>query len=502
MTTQPSVPKSLPGSTCTLAGPLPQQAMSERSEVDVAAFEALVQGRDGNQSEQPPPINSQTHNGNTDLETESHLAPSTHLSPVQDARKPALGDGGSRAASGPVTAQRESPEVLLANETQRKRLVASQHDLLSGAPCRAEDLLWRPQASHDLKGSDEVAPDGFGSRLPAERAVDASAMHQALPDSPTTADIPFAETRQVGAMPDPLPVVSGDCDALRVPHAPTQQAGEAVGPHALGVTSRTMPPPGFSPSNPSPLGQEAPVVGDEVTMVSAEGDAPPVPQAPIQRAREAAGPHALGVTSQTTLPPGSSPTSPSPLGQEAPIVGDDVTMHGPTGANQSEEPTSGSQSFDTSSGQSDTDQYEASASASNAGEIILNGLHHQAMTRARFETPTAAQLQYYVDQVAQQILVMDPSASADSEIHIVLKDSILPNTEVVVSREEGVLLVRFVARSEDVTQLLTAHQQSMQDQLSHVLDRPVSIEVSAEQQDGRSRGQRDVFAELEEEERS
>lgn len=139
-------------------------------------------------------------------------------------------------------------------------------------------------------------------------------------------------------------------------------------------------------------------------------------------------------------------------------------------------------------------------SAASLGDSILNSLQRESITANASDQPSApARLTELVDQVVERILVADEATDVKPEVRMMLKDSLLPETEVVLSRDGAALQVRFLTRSEDAAQWLSVHQQSLQEQLSNNLQCQVSVDVSGEQQDGRSRGQRDAYDEMESE---
>ena len=86
-----------------------------------------------------------------------------------------------------------------------------------------------------------------------------------------------------------------------------------------------------------------------------------------------------------------------------------------------------------------------------------------------------------------------------------LKDSILPGTEVRIVQEGGKLLIQMTTDSAKSHDLLSAHQSSLQSQLNERLkDRDVVVDVQmgagqeGDHHDGRSRQQRDIIDETEE----
>lgn len=207
----------------------------------------------------------------------------------------------------------------------------------------------------------------------------------------------------------------------------------------------------------------------------------------------------LPLGKQTPLNSSELPTTVSEAGSaqtEAPVL---------TGLSLQNQPAQSSGSDHQSSGQeqqfSGQEQAAELLAPATLGDEILQGVTPKGLSQqAVVEGPASNRLQQYVDQVAEQILVKTSSSSTDQQVRLVIKQSLLPQTEVLLSRDGAALVVQFVTRSEESSSLLVAHQRFIQEQLSENLSRPVSVDVSTDQQEGRSRGQRDLFAELAEEE--
>lgn len=152
-------------------------------------------------------------------------------------------------------------------------------------------------------------------------------------------------------------------------------------------------------------------------------------------------------------------------------------------------------------GSSNQEGNHSSHPGQSLGDNILQSLEQQAVSaETGTENSANTRLLQYADQVARQILVTEASSPANQEVRIIVKESILPDTEVLLSHDGPILVVRFITGSDEASRLLTAHQHDLQNQLTETLDRAVSVDVSSDQQDGRSRGQRDPYSELDEEE--
>lgn len=328
-----------------------------------------------------------------------------------------------------------------------------------------------PPAGSGLPETDADTPDVVSSATTSRTLSLAYATEAPEPDGD-------APTPTVIAAAPPATTITADTDAadtdvptggLKVDAAPD---GAVRNPNAnsagfeFGAFEQDAPPPEIAQSiahNDSAPPAPVSVEGAAESVIDA--DAEPIPP---------------------TLPPAA---------QQAAVADSNTVVL--TAADQADSPAVAGADFDATGEQSGTQ--DGSADQTNLGETILQGMNRQEGTsRAPVSTPAPSRIQHYVQQVAEQILVAEASGTTGREVHIVLKDSILPDTSVVVSRDGATLVVRFLTGSEDARQLLTSHQWSIQDQLTSNLDRPVSVDVSSQQQDGRSRGQRDVLAELEE----
>ena len=100
-----------------------------------------------------------------------------------------------------------------------------------------------------------------------------------------------------------------------------------------------------------------------------------------------------------------------------------------------------------------------------------------------------------VDNVAERILVSVGNDGQDREVRILVKDSVLQNTEVSLKYEQGDLVVNFITQSASDNVLLNNNSQALQTSLEKALDGGVRVNVSAEtgdagdaRDDRRSRG--------------
>lgn len=165
---------------------------------------------------------------------------------------------------------------------------------------------------------------------------------------------------------------------------------------------------------------------------------------------------------------------------------------------------------DSRSGDSQSDD---EAAAGQPPEPALGDAILQGLTRSQAPQPVApppgqvhADLNRIIQQIADRILVTDPSQSGGlREVRILLKESALPGTEVRILQQDGKLHVQFHTDDQRVLETLMKNQTGLQGVLNERLPRhDVIVEVAmdaggdGQPQDGRSRQQRDLKSEAEE----
>gem|GEM_PF-3585627 len=102
-----------------------------------------------------------------------------------------------------------------------------------------------------------------------------------------------------------------------------------------------------------------------------------------------------------------------------------------------------------------------------------------------------------LSEIADRLLVSEPG-SADKEIRILIKESVLPGAEVRLTLKEGSVGVSFVCQNEQSALFLERHRADLERRLENRLGGPADVQVNRENSeggDGRSRGQRDLYAE-------
>ena len=140
----------------------------------------------------------------------------------------------------------------------------------------------------------------------------------------------------------------------------------------------------------------------------------------------------------------------------------------------------------------------------SSGESILHGLYSASNPAGMGGTLQANPVNdpntnlAALSEIAEQVLVSSPESS-QREIRIQVKSSLIPETDIRLSRHDGVLSVHLVTTSDQSAHFLTMHREGLQQQLENRLGETVLVEVKGEHPsdsgDGRSRQQRDLYAE-------
>lgn len=87
-----------------------------------------------------------------------------------------------------------------------------------------------------------------------------------------------------------------------------------------------------------------------------------------------------------------------------------------------------------------------------------------------------------VEQLVRQILVSHPDQAGDREVRLVLQDSVLPHTEVRLSRgADGLLSVSLLTDRDDAFQTLVSAQTALREQLATHEQREVRVVVTQTQ---------------------
>jgi type III secretion system needle length determinant len=107
-----------------------------------------------------------------------------------------------------------------------------------------------------------------------------------------------------------------------------------------------------------------------------------------------------------------------------------------------------------------------------------------------------------VEEIADRILVAAPQPGQDrQEVRIMLKDSVLPETEIRIVRDGDSMTVNLTTRNADANLFLNTHQADLQTRLTERLGVDIAVSVEyhqPDQQDGHSRGRRNLYDEMEE----
>jgi len=114
-------------------------------------------------------------------------------------------------------------------------------------------------------------------------------------------------------------------------------------------------------------------------------------------------------------------------------------------------------------------------------------------------SPRTAELGELSRHLAERILVSAPRADDSPQVHIHLKEGILPRTEIILEYRDGRLEIHFRTSDPGAFQVLQSHVDSLQQTLDARLDIQGSVRISVEHapcegtdtpKDGRSRNRR------------
>jgi type III secretion system needle length determinant len=142
-----------------------------------------------------------------------------------------------------------------------------------------------------------------------------------------------------------------------------------------------------------------------------------------------------------------------------------------------------------------SEQAAAQQGSQQLGDAILRSLNlmHQPVQGQPGQPagPSAEQLSKAVEAVADRVLVSTPE-SGRQEVRIFLRDSVLPGTEVTITRHGGGVQIEFNTSSNTSHMLINQNKDGLENQLRQSLGEDVKVNLSfqdREQNEGRSRGE-------------
>lgn len=142
-----------------------------------------------------------------------------------------------------------------------------------------------------------------------------------------------------------------------------------------------------------------------------------------------------------------------------------------------------------------------------SGASILNSLFQNTpigqKTTEKIEQPSL-NINELSDKIADRILIAQPDANGDAEIRIQIKQDIMPDTEVRITKTGEGIKIDFISMSDDSLRLLNQHVDALSQNLNVRFDGKVVVQVnsgdfSQGNNDGRSRQQRNLYDEIAEE---
>lgn len=107
------------------------------------------------------------------------------------------------------------------------------------------------------------------------------------------------------------------------------------------------------------------------------------------------------------------------------------------------------------------------------------------------------------EKIADRILISTQNPDGSNEIRIQVKQDILPDTEIQITKTGDQININFITSSNESMDLLNTHTETLFQNLNNRLDEKVTIQInssesSGQDSDGRSRQQRNLYEEMEE----
>lgn len=127
------------------------------------------------------------------------------------------------------------------------------------------------------------------------------------------------------------------------------------------------------------------------------------------------------------------------------------------------------------------------------GDSILRAMQGTA----KADTKPVAEVQQKTDALVDRILVSADKVEGTSEVRIRLRDDILPGTEITIRRDAESVHVNLVTTDNSAHAFLNEHRQGLETQLAQRMEGKVTVELSYDEHDGRSRQQRNLYDEQE-----
>lgn len=154
--------------------------------------------------------------------------------------------------------------------------------------------------------------------------------------------------------------------------------------------------------------------------------------------------------------------------------------------------------------QRDAPKSDSDASPLTVGDAILRGMGADQVSRT--EAPTQAtrpnpDIPSLTREIVDRVLVSKNQLDGQGEVRIQVKENVLPDTEVRVTRQGDHVEIKLVTSTYDSQQNLLHHADSLEQHLKSKLGEGVRVNVALtdsqqEQGDGRSRQQRNLMDEL------
>jgi len=180
--------------------------------------------------------------------------------------------------------------------------------------------------------------------------------------------------------------------------------------------------------------------------------------------------------------------------------------------NQQEDNTENSNPFaltdkdvkDTQETRNDSD--EISQNTNTTGDSILGSFFKEKnidSSQSVTNEKPPVNINEIAEKIADRILISTQNQDGSNEIRIQVKQDILPDTEIQITKTGDQININFITSSNESMDLLNTHTETLFQNLNNRLDEKVTIQInssesSSQDSDGRSRQQRNLYDEMEE----
>lgn len=158
-----------------------------------------------------------------------------------------------------------------------------------------------------------------------------------------------------------------------------------------------------------------------------------------------------------------------------------------------------------SAGDESTSYYDQDQSSANiialSSQAYKLPVESTSASQAATISTVNTDLSELCEKIATKISISGPALNNKEEVRLLLRNDILPQTEIRVSLDAGSIRINFLSGAQDSYNWLINHQESCANYLNNRLAQPISIDVQRQTNDnladGRSRQRRNLYDEME-----